>query len=160
MSDIDELQRRITAAMDRVATGLEKIGNAAPVPDPETLQALKDERTSNAQLSDSVKTLSSKLEQQTGDLRRQLGANEARTIQLDVEMQRVRRANTELQDACAALRKANAEGIAEPELINNAMMAELESLRAARAADIAEIDTILSTLSPLVEEAENKREDA
>lgn len=159
MSNIDELQRRITAAMDRIAYGLEKIG-APATPDPQSVQALKDERTANAQLSERVQTLRDKLDRQTGDSRRQLDENESRTAQLDVELQRVRRANKELQDACAALREANTAGVGEPHLINKAMMAELEGLRATRAADIAEVDAILSTLTPLVESAEQHEEDA
>ena len=40
-------------------------------------------------------------------------------------------------------------------LINEAMLAELEGLRAARAADVAEASAILSALGPLVEDAKD-----
>ena len=62
MSNIEELQRRIATAMDRVAQGVEQMGNAAPAPDPETAQALEDERTANAQLSERIRTLKTKSE--------------------------------------------------------------------------------------------------
>ncbi|MEP3676982.1 hypothetical protein [Sulfitobacter sp.] len=153
MSDIEELQRRITAAMDQVAFGLDKLGTGATGPDPETLQQLEDERTANAQLQERVRSLRTKSDAEIATLRAGLDEGDARMAQLDVELQRVRRANAQLSDACAALREANAEGVGDPHLINKAMLAELEALRAARAADLAEASTILSSLQPLVEAA-------
>jgi len=153
MSDIEELQRRITAAMDQVAFGLDKLGTGATGPDPETLQQLEDERTANAQLQERVRSLRTKSDAEIATLRAGLDEGDARMAQLDVELQRVRRANAQLSDACAALREANAEGVGDPHLINKAMLAELEALRAARAADVAEASTILSSLQPLVEAA-------
>lgn len=94
------------------------------------------------------------------DLRSRLEEGEARMAQLDIELQRVRRANAQLADACAALREANKEGVGEPHLINKAMMAELEGLRAARAADVAEASVILASLQPLVERATTDGKDA
>ena len=52
---------------------------------------------------------------------------------------------------CAALIDANAEGVGEPHLINRAMLAELEGLRAARATDVAESSAILAALVPLID---------
>ncbi|MEP2921047.1 MAG: hypothetical protein ABJP06_09975 [Sulfitobacter sp.] len=153
MSDIEELQRRITAAMDQVAFGLDKLGTGATGADPETLQQLEDERTANAQLQERVRSLRTKSDAEIATLRAGLDEGDARMAQLDVELQRVRRANAQLSDACAALREANAEGVGDPHLINKAMLAELEALRAARAADVAEASTILSSLQPLVEAA-------
>lgn len=152
MSDIEELQRRITAAMDQVAFGLEKLGPAtAAGPDAETLKALEEERTANAQLEERVRSLRARAEDEEVKLRSQIDRAQARISELDVELQRVRRANSQLADACAALRAANAEGVGEAHLINKTMLAELEALRAARAADVAEADAILSSLTPLLE---------
>jgi chromosome segregation ATPase len=153
MSDIEELQRRITAAMDQVAFGLDKLGAASTGPDAETLRELEEERTANAQLQERVKSMRTKSEAELAALRTQVDEGEARMDQLDVELQRVRRANTQLSDACTALRDANIEGVGEPHLINKSMLAELEALRAARAADVAEASVILSSLQPLVEAA-------
>tara|TARA_R110000850_G_scaffold84598_7_gene181649 strand:+ start:909 stop:1433 length:525 start_codon:yes stop_codon:yes gene_type:complete len=158
MSDIEELQRRITAAMDQVAFGLEKLGNGAPAgPDPETLRLLDEERTANAQLQERVRGLRTKSEAELSALRTQLDAGEARMAQLDIELQRVRRANAQLSAACAALRDANAEGVGDAHLINKSMLAELEALRAARAADVAEVSVILASLQPLVDAAGEAR---
>lgn len=153
MSNIDELQRRITAAMDRVALGVDKLGAGSAGPDPEMAQALEDERTANAQLTERVRALKTKSDSEMATMRTQVEESDARMAQLDIELQRVRRANAQLSDACAALRDANEEGVGDPHLINKAMLAELEGLRAARAADVAEATAILSALTPLVDGA-------
>lgn len=153
MSDIVELQRRITAAMDQVAFGLDKLGPVSTGPDEETLRLLEDERTANAQLQERVRSLRTKSETELASLRTKVDEGETRMAQLDIELQRVRRANAQLNDACAALREANTEGVGEPHLINKAMLAELEALRAARAADVAEASVILASLQPLVDAA-------
>jgi predicted RNase H-like nuclease (RuvC/YqgF family) len=150
MSNIEELQRRITTAMDRVAQGLEQLGTATTGPDPAMTQALEDERTANAQLNERLRSLRSKYEAENGTLSSQIEEAQTRIAQLDIELQRLRRANQELTSACAALSEANAEGVGDAHLINRAMLAELEGLRAARAADIAESSAILSALTPLV----------
>ncbi|MEQ6247784.1 hypothetical protein ABMC89_02715 [Sulfitobacter sp. HNIBRBA3233] len=161
MSDIEELQRRITAAMDQVAYGIERLSVAAPQgPDEETTRLLEEERTANAQLQERVRSLRSKSEAELAELRARVEEGEARMAQLDIELQRVRRANAQLADACAALREANTEGVGEPHLINKAMLAELEGLRAARAADVAEASVILASLQPLVDKATAAEEEA
>jgi hypothetical protein len=48
------------------------------------------------------------------------------------------------------LRAANETGVGEPHLINKAMMAELEALRAVRSSDRAEVDAIIAELEPIV----------
>jgi predicted nucleic acid-binding Zn-ribbon protein len=153
MSNIDELQRRITAAMDRVAAGLAEISSGQAAADPDMAQALEDERTANAQLTERVRALKTKSDAEMASLRTQVEESQGRMAQLDVELQRVRRANAALADACTALRDANEEGVGDPHLINKTMLAELEALRAARAADVAESSAILAALTPLVDAA-------
>jgi hypothetical protein len=70
--------------------------------------------------------------------------------QLDLDLQRLRQANQKLTAACEQLRKANAEGVGDPNLINAAMQAELDALRAARAAEMSQADALLSALTPLL----------
>ena len=153
MSNIEELQQRITTAMDRVAQGLDRIGSAPAGQDAETLQALEDERTANAQLQERVRALRTNSDAELGAMRAELEESATRMAQLDTELQRLRQANKELTDACAALRDANQEGIGDPHLINRAMLAELDGLRAARASDVAESAAILGALAPLLETA-------
>jgi len=163
MSDIEELQGRILAAMERASRGLEKLA-VAKEEGPDLSQELDEERLANAQLTERVKTLKQRLETETAEVQAKLDAAEAQLAQsadgqsriakLDIELQRVRRANAQLSEACAALRAENEKGVGEPHLINKAMLAELDALRAARAADIAETDAILSALTPLVAAAQ------
>ncbi|MGJ8546762.1 MAG: hypothetical protein ACSHWZ_15055 [Sulfitobacter sp.] len=153
MKEIEELQRRITAAMDQVAYGLDQLSSRVE-PDPEVQKELDEERIANAQLKERVQTLRDKLTNQTTTMRAALDESEARVAALDLELQRVRGANGELAAACAALREANAEGVGDAHLINKTMLTELEALRALRAADAAEASAIVDSLTPLVEAAE------
>ena len=51
------------------------------------------------------------------------------------------------------------EGVGEPHLINKAMMAELEALRAARSADVAEASSIIGALTPLLDQLDAPQEE-
>ena len=150
MNDIEELQRRITAAMDRVAYGLEQLSGAASGDVAEVSRALEDEKLANAQLSERIRVLNDRQEQELGALKAVSETTATRTQELDLELQRLRKANAELRQSNQALRAANEAGVGEPHLINKAMMAELEALRAARAADVAETNAIIDALTPLV----------
>lgn len=150
MSEIEALQRRINAALARTAAGLEQL--AAPQGgDSAALEAaLEEERATNAQLEDRLRVIT---ERNAGELAQMQQAHQdmvAKVGALDLELQRLRQANTALREANVALREANAEGVGAPHLINSAMLAELEGLRAARAADVAEASAILSALAPVL----------
>jgi len=156
MSNIEELQGRITSAIDRIAQGVDKMGGNAARPDPEMAQNLEDERTANAQLTARVRALKTRSDAEMAEMRAAVEEADARMGQLDVELQRVRRANQQLIEACETLRDANAEGVGDADLINKAMLAELEGLRATRATDVAEASAILAALGPLVENAKEQ----
>jgi chromosome segregation ATPase len=151
MSDIIELQRRIMAAMDRVASGLGELSGTGGG-DAATQQALEDEKVVNAQLTERIRMLSQRHESDLAKLRETTEGTQAQLAKLDADLQKLRKANTQLSQSNQALRDANAAGVAEPHLINKAMLAELEALRAARAADISEANTIIAAMTPLLEE--------
>lgn len=151
MSDIDELQRRITAAMDKIA---DTVGGMEARSGEDTAAlntALEDEKLANAQLNERVRKLGEQQDAAISEAKATAHAAEARTAALDLELQRLRQANDQLRQSNDALRTANEAGVGEPHLINKAMMAELEGLRAARAADIAEASSIIGALSPLLD---------
>ncbi|MEP0722437.1 MAG: hypothetical protein ABJC34_07000, partial [Marinomonas sp.] len=85
-------------------------------------------------------------EREVADLK---GALSAR----DGEVQQMRSVNAALRETNTALRDANAKGVGEPSLIDQAMSSELDSLRGARPAQQAEIEEILATLEPILKEA-------
>ena len=169
MSDISELERRITAALDRIGIGLD--GVVAPVPagpDPEELQAaldiaaaradeleiaLSDEKLANAQLEERMKSVRDTADRHASAMDIQAFEQQQTTAKLDADLQRLRRASEDLRASNISLRDALEQGLSEPHLINKAMLAELETLRAARSVEIAQADALLAALDPLVKRA-------
>ena len=162
MSQIDELQSRITAALDRIGRGLEaRMADGGP--DTAALDALKseldDEKAVTAQLEERNKRLKDKLDEAEAAVAKAGEKTSSMLSKLDEELQALRRANQQLRDNNQALREANQAGVAEPHLINKAMLAELEGLRAARSADQAETDAVFQELTRLLN-SNNERENA
>lgn len=150
MSDIEELESRLTAALDRIASGVAAIETGSGDETAGFETALEEERLVNAQLTERVRKLSEKLESAEAEANASAEALAEKVGQLDLELQRLRKANGQLRESNAALRAANEAGVGEPHLINKSMMAELESLRASRAAEMAEADTILAQIDRLM----------
>ena len=159
MSEIDALQQRLTAAMDRIAAGTSALGAAKGADTAELQAALEDEKIANAQLTERVRKMSERQEAALAEARAASEATQTRVAAMDLELQRLRKANDQLRESNAALRTANEEGVGEPHLINKAMMAELEGLRAARAADVAEASSILGALGPLLDQIDVQGEE-
>ena len=159
MSDIQTLEGRITAALDRIRYSAEKLATQtatepADVGGASDLQALLDEeRTANAQLGERVKALKDNQDGGLANLQNDLAQKTAALAGMESEIQRLRASNAELRDMNAQLRSAASDGATSPELINRATLAEVEALQAQRAAEAAEVDAIISTLKPMIEEA-------
>ncbi len=161
MSEIDAIQGRIMAALDRIGQGLDALGPVQDTPDQsdemDQLRAqLEDEKLVNAQLEERVKRLGSRAreaEEQAADAgktaKSEAHSNALRS--LDVELQALRLANQQLRENNAALREANSDGVVEPHLINKSMMAELDGLRATQAAERAEVEAVLAELDRVIE---------
>ena len=169
MSDITELERRATAALDRIGTGLDGLAAPKPAgPDPEELQAaldiaaaradeleqaLSDEKLANAQLEERMKSVRDTADRHASAMDIQAFEQQQTTAKLDADLQRLRRASEDLRASNLSLREALEQGLSEPHLINKAMLAELETLRAARSVEIAQADALLAALDPLVKRA-------
>lgn len=164
MQEIAELERRITAALERIGQGVANLAAAAP-PEPDLppamaeaelarlTEALDEERMANAQLNERLRVVRDKdagdkaaLESQVADLTAQLEAQ-------SVELNRLRRSAEQMTAEMADLRDVAQLGVTEPEHINKAMLAELEALRAARASEAEELAEIVAALNPLIAEA-------
>jgi chromosome segregation ATPase len=78
-----------------------------------------------------------------------------RQAEMEQALDRLRAVNAQLRQNNAALRRAHADGLADPDLVNHGLQLEIDALSAARAADRAEIDSILAALQPIVEETED-----
>jgi predicted nucleic acid-binding Zn-ribbon protein len=159
MSQIDELQGRITSAMARISQGLEALPQGE-VADPEDLARVKseleEEKLANAQLEERLRAIKAKHAAELKAASEGGGGGDPATLErLDSEIQRLRVANDQLAASNTALREANEAGVGEPHLINKAMLTQLESLRAERAADRAEAGAIMGQLGPLLEAAKS-----
>jgi cell division protein FtsB len=129
-------------------------------------EELEDEKMANAQLEERLKTLRRQMAEaasetadtpeapveEVSDASQNEGQG-ADLAALDAELHQLRAANAELEASIAALREANAQGVGDPHLINKAMMAELESLRASRKVEAAEAQAVLGALEPLLTQA-------
>lgn len=155
MSDISDFERRITAALDRAQQALEQL-NAGVSDDGDTTSLtaeLEAERVANQQLEERVRAIKDKQETMVAQLEEEVSRLKGALKTRDEEVQAMRGVNENLRASNTALRDANAQGLAEPGLVNASMVTELDSLRAARAADRAEMEEILSTLTPALKEA-------
>jgi hypothetical protein len=145
---------------------------AEPMPDPAATrenaaevvalrEALEAERQANAQLSDRVRAIRDKQETMVTMLERRLNTTQRDADRWAREVARLKRANFDLTEANRGLTAALAQreeqgpgadvddGVAA-HLINRAMLAELEALRAQRAVERAELEEILAGLEPLI----------
>lgn len=151
MSEIDQLSSRIIAALDRAASGIDTLGQAGGGEAEALQQALDEEKQVTAELTERVRVLGERQEQALAKLETRAAEAAQRMEALDTEIQQLRAANQMLSEACEALRDANAEGVGDPELINQSLAAELETLKAARRAERAEADEIMASLMPLLQ---------
>ncbi|MGP6086066.1 hypothetical protein [Antarctobacter jejuensis] len=162
-----ELNAAVEAVRNEAVAEIERIRQdaqadaKAPEAEPEEgedagqLRALlEDEQMANAQLQERLRVLKGRLAE--AEAATQLAPTDppkGDMAELDAELQRLRTANEQLTASNAALREANAHGVGEPELINAAMAAELEALRAARATETAEALAVMGALTPLLADA-------
>lgn len=152
MSDINELGSRLATALERISSGLDGLSAGQGAGDDSGLQAqLDEERTANAQLVERVRALKDRQDSMIQQLEARVAAQAEQMAQLDGELQRLRASNADMREMNAQLRSAAAEGSAEAELINRALMAEIDALQAQRSADAAEVDAIVNTLKPMLE---------
>lgn len=163
MDSISEFETRIATALDRIRKGIDDVASSradAGAPQQaetaEDVQALRsrldDEKTANAQLEERVKILKERQDDKINSLTNRVSKWRKRSVVMERELQQLRQVNAELRDINDQLRQSAQAGVSEPHLINKAMLAELEALRANRAADAAEMDAILEELRPILEE--------
>ncbi len=162
MQDITELEKRITTALERISKAVDSlpvagrdrealVGATAAPADAALRAQLQQEKLLTAQLHERLRA--GKDRDAKGDPHDKI---DRLTRQLDVqglELQRMRRTAAALRDQLAQLRQAQMAGVTEPHLINKAMTAELDALRATRMTEMAEMDEILAALEPHLSEA-------
>ena len=170
MTEIEEIEARLGAALRRIEAGL-----ADPGPEPDAdLQArlaeteeraaaaearadaleegLDAERGAAAQLAERMRQGKRRHDLQVRRMQVESEEMAIRLEEAEAALARQRRANDRLRETSQALREAAEGGEAPP--IDEALKAELDGLRAAREADREEIDAILLDLAPLLEREE------
>lgn len=168
MKDLAELERRITAALARIGAGIDQVQPTAGQPEdtPETAESDRAERAQLRAALEAEREVSAELRAALAlapqpasaeGIAEHTAALQARieelTRQVDVqglELQRMRHSMIQLRETLRALREQASDGV-EAHLINRAMLAELEALRAARSSEVAELGALLAELAPLVE---------
>jgi regulator of replication initiation timing len=148
MTDIAELERRISAALDRIGQNIEHRGKADAGLEAELAAAKEENAALHARLGAMQTEWSEGAGRTAADVER-LGAELDAAIE---EAARLRQVNDALRESNRALREAAVAALPDAGLVDAAMRTELDALRTARDADRAELDAILATLEPLVEE--------
>lgn len=151
MDQLEELERRLSVALDRISASSTKLG----ADDGSLAEALEAERSANAQLEERVKAIKERQETKVASLEAEVTDLKAALEARDSEVQRVRAVNAQLRKHTEALREANKAGLSDAHLINKAMMAEMDALRASADSTRAELDEILGTIEPMLEEGAN-----
>lgn len=167
MQEIAELERRITAALERIGRGLEGLAEPAP-PAVASLEpsvavgevaalneALDEERMANAQLQERLRVVRDKDADAHLALTTRITELDGQTEAQSDEIKMLRRQVSQLTEHIAILQEAAISGVTEPHHINRAMMTELETLRAARATEADELAEIVATLTPLIQEVQS-----
>lgn len=171
MSQIEELQHRIIAAMERIGAGVDAMQHAAPGEEPaddRLRTALDEERVANAQLQERLKSLKERHDQELDSLRAEL--DQARASSGDnAEVEGLREQLAEASTKLASVEAARLELAEAKEALENSE--ELDALKTENAqlrsemdmlADTAPIQAELDELRGLVEKskqiaAENSR---
>lgn len=145
-------QARLVQDAERLALALSQIGaqigagssdaEASAMAEVDELRAeLEAERAAHAELETRVHAIRERQETTLAVMEQQLATAEAEAARLKRANLDLIAHNTELLDAA---------GDPAPHLINGALRAELEALRAVRAAEAAELSAILRGLAPLI----------
>lgn len=163
MVEIAELEQRITAALARISAGVERLTSASDIPTegPGTPQAdqiahLQAELDRERALRVAADTALNEMQSPSSGsgppaevdrLIRQLDAQ-------GLDNQRLRSSVAQLREELRRLREAAEDSLADAPLVNRALLAELDSMRAVRASETTEMSEILAALGLIVETEE------
>ncbi|VDC31757.1 hypothetical protein [Pseudogemmobacter humi] len=176
MQEIVEFERRIAAALVRIDAGVDALAGAleqartdalAPAapeaPVAAAPEAVAPEAAAPPETPADEPTLV-RMRERLAEAREREAALRAGyedriaalTGQIDaqgLELMRLRRTADTLREELRRLHEAAAGGAVDPALINRAMLAELDALRAGRLSEMAELDEISAALEAHLEEA-------
>jgi predicted nucleic acid-binding Zn-ribbon protein len=147
MSEIAELERRITAALERIGRGVDGLAARTPAPVPVEDGASGDRAAARAEAA-AASARAADLQAAVDHLTRQLDV-------CGLDLQRMRKVVIQLRETVRSLREAQTAGLADAGAINAALAVEVEALRLERQAELAEMEAILAALKPLAAEVQD-----
>ncbi len=185
MSDISELEGRISAAMERIGRGLETFQHGAAPDDAADSQLeavrreLEEEKLATAQMAESVRALTDRQAELEAELVAALEAKteveaalaatqqvEAVAIEANSEgalkemresmeevglrLRRMKQINRNLKQNNAKLRSAVEDNLETPDLVDQALKLNVQSVEVERQADLAVSGVILAGLKPML----------
>lgn len=162
MTEISELEGRISAALDRIRAGVGTLSVSQPAqPEPvaddgrvaELMAELEAEKQAKAQLEERVKALKERQDTVVADLTAKVDAAKSQAVVFEEKLEDLRLRFVDLSESAQKLRIAAVSGVTEPDLINRAVMAELDAVKALRTAEAEEVGAILNELKPIIEGA-------
>jgi septal ring factor EnvC (AmiA/AmiB activator) len=155
MSDISELESRITAALDRIAWSVEN-GLDQPAAAPAPIQAGDSDLTEELEIE---RATNQKLSAASAENMAQIERLEVRVSRLADKLEQTETENKRLENVIEtlsqnndALREANAAYQGDADSADAGAKAQLDHLRALRDADRGELDDIMAELAPIVKE--------
>lgn len=153
MSDIAELEGRITAALERIGASVDGLGAVGAADGNEAdavREALEVEKVANAQLEERVSAIKEKQETIIKDMESRIETLTTDLSKHEADAKKMLHVNAQLRESNDALRASNESGVGDAHLINKAMQTDLEALKVTRKADLAELETIMAELKPLI----------
>lgn len=157
MSDIAELEGRITAALERISTGLDGLAGGAGPGAAEQIASLKEaleaEKIANAQLEERVAAIKDKQDTTIKDMGARIETLTAGLAQQEAESKRLIAVNAQLRESSDAQSETSQSAGDNVKQLNQDLQAELDALQATRKADLAELETIMSEIKPLIGES-------
>ncbi len=156
MSNIEELERRISVAFDRIGQAIDRFVPPTPEADIAQVQAaLQTEQATNAELTESLRVMKVRGESDAAEATAKVGRLVRALDAQGLELQRLKKTVIQLRESLRALREAQTGGVADPHLLNTAMLVELEALHATRLTEMAQMEEILAELHPLIGESQD-----
>ena len=156
MSDVNHMENRLRAALSRMEDAVTKLPDPSAVIASEQQRTelaaqLQAERESNAELEKRVEALQEVQQSRVTDLENALSAAKTSLAEKDAVQQELKTRLEELRDQVARLTEANRAMVGDAGLVNTAMMAEVEAMRASRRADVSDIDDLIASLNAQME---------
>jgi chromosome segregation ATPase len=160
MADLAELEHRIAAALARISAGVDRLATPDDAPSAAQAEAIAHlEAALDAERAARVAADAALNDLQSPSPGADTAELDRLTRKLDaqgLDNQRLRSSIAQLREELRRLREAAEQGTIDAALVNRALQAELDALRAVRASEITEMADILAALGPIVEAEEGR----